>query len=762
MRTHTPVLVLGRRAFATLFAAWFAFGMVPRGLTQTITWLYPTADGRYEVDSAIDNPAITVLVTTADGKVIDTSASLRAAGWEWAKDRMWQNPTRDTLSKRLDIRVSGLPPGRHKIYMRYFEMVRPDGESWWFFPTMYFGASPGSMKKSVPRDTRVIAGTGGVDRDNVYDGLIGMAGTARAPATGFAAGFGKYRWANLNRYGAIRIETELDIDAPLTLQDTPLDRRVRAVLLGNGPEVDGTTPYGLAATANTLKVRPKSFDAVADVELSSNMDLAGAGGEYTSRQILLHSPTQDLRNVVLQASRLTKENGEAIETNKVTFCPVGYVPVSVPYLPSEHGWWPEPILTFLKKFNVARGDVQSLWYQVRVPRDVAPGVYRGSVTVIPGNAPPVDMPVSLRVWDFSMPKMPYLRVVMGCGKNDDFEIGFGIQPGTIYGYQYDDNPGKLADFAKAGATAFSLGYVNERPRDPVTGKPTVPTRERLDELVGTIGPRYDAATKAGLRDACYVYMYDEAGPDWAPAMLAVAGKLKKEFPDLLLLTTSHSFTNPDLLQVIDGWVPLIGNGYDLERAREFRSQKRQLWWYTCNSPPRPNANLFLTESATAHRQLMGFMAFAYQTDGYLYYATQWAGAILDKDKISRGPYTDLGAGKADRDSHGWLYLDGPDGNPMPSMRMEAIRAGLQDFNYLTIARSVRKELQAAGLETPEFAAMAEKFEPYATPGNGLVRSFSDYVRNPDRLDAAKLQLGAYIESAKRALRQAGRAAVGNE
>lgn len=62
-------------------------------------------------------------------------------------------------------------------------------------------------------------------------------------------------------------------------------------------------------------------------------------------------------------------------------------------------------------------------------------------------------------------------------------------------------------------------------------------------------------------------------------------------------------------------------------------------------------------------------------------------------------------------------------------------------------------MQAAGLETPELKAQAEALGQYATPGNDLVKSMTDFVQDPETLEAVKQRLGTYIEQAKQALRK---------
>ena len=50
-----------------------------------------------------------------------------------------------------------------------------------------------------------------------------------------------------------------------------------------------------------------------------------------------------------------------------------------------------------------RGSLASVWVTANVPRDAAPGSYRGAVTVTAGQTPPVAVPVELRVADWTLP-----------------------------------------------------------------------------------------------------------------------------------------------------------------------------------------------------------------------------------------------------------------------------------------------------------------------------------------------------------------------
>jgi len=243
-----------------------------------------------------------------------------------------------------------------------------------------------------------------------------------------------------------------------------------------------------------------------------------------------------------------------------------------------------------------------------------------------------------------------------------------------------------------------------------------------------------------VRNAGYFYMFDEAGSDAIPAMRMISEAVHKRFPDLLMLTTSHvhgAHGDHDKLPHLDGWVPRIPR-YDYERAKEARQRYgREVWWYTANSPRPPLPNTFVTQSAMTHRQLNGFMAYAMQSDGFLYYA-------LSKH-YWRPPIDSIYNPKSPVVQHGQLSQRGKNG-AMPSIRLEMFRDGLEDYEYLKRATELaeRVDLSRAPAHIRHSAA---QIEALAAPGgdNPLVRSFGDFSEDPQTLNTLRRDLAAFID-----------------
>ena len=111
----------------------------------------------------------------------------------------------------------------------------------------------------------------------------------------------------------------------------------------------------------------------------------------------------------------------------------------------------------------------------------------------------------------------------------------------------------------------------------------------------------------------------------------------------------------------------------------------RLWWYVCCGPGEPYNNFFVTMPALSHRVL--FWQQKRETiEGLLYWDTAWWNPADVKN-----PWTDMATVKEINKSirgDGSLFYPGKqvgvDG-PVSSLRLEMIRDGLEDFEYLTLA-----------------------------------------------------------------------------
>ncbi|MGZ5479078.1 MAG: hypothetical protein ACXWGZ_05755, partial [Candidatus Aminicenantales bacterium] len=107
--------------------------------------------------------------------------------------------------------------------------------------------------------------------------------------------------------------------------------------------------------------------------------IAAARDEYEPYLIVL-SPATRLDGVRVAASSLTNEQGGTIGPDAITVRHVGYVEVTSPTDGlGRAGSWPDPLPPYDGPFTAAAGKNHPLWITVRVPKEAAPGIYKGEV-----------------------------------------------------------------------------------------------------------------------------------------------------------------------------------------------------------------------------------------------------------------------------------------------------------------------------------------------------------------------------------------------
>ena len=183
----------------------------------------------------------------------------------------------------------------------------------------------------------------------------------------------------------------------------------------------------------------------------------------------------------------------------------------------------------------------------------------------------------------------------------------------------------------------------------------------------------------------------------------------------------HEFGVGTPLDVMDWFTPLTPK-FDPEKAAKSRAAGHQVWWYICCGPHAPQANMFIECPAIEGRVLMGAETTRQRPDGFLYYQiTIWN----SKRCITSGPFTDWDPRSWTR-YHGdgsWTCV-GPDGKPLPTVRLENFRDGLEDYAY---ALALEKKLKARANQDDAWAKRAK--ELLAVPGD-VMQSMTQFTGDP--------------------------------
>ena len=529
---------------------------------------------------------------------------------------------------------------------------------------------------------------------------------------------------------------------------------------------------------------------------AQTIGLDAAGNEYEGAQVVV-------RGAAARDVRLSWTSGsDALITGNATLSQVAYVRVTHPstdtHLPA--GDYPDPLLP--REFGDAvrmPAATAALYVLVHVPYDARPGTYRATLRVVNGPET-ADVPVRLRVWDFGWKRLSthtaFALSTRGIETSLRGSVSFsgekkqqilsayysmllahGVTPmpphampgasgdGSFNAERYaaalkpwaDKTGLDLPDvqipwyrwfpWSMSAASASEprlLTYLTQLCRvfadngwqskafAYVIDEPTSTKGERAAESYAKVLHRASAA--AGFR--CRYLLTDEPRP-------TSLGGIK----------TANSFLFDD----VDIWCPRYY--YFFGRVPALRARQaagKEVWWYTyANAGAAVNPG-YLIEKPLSDQRVWGWLMQGWDVDGLLNWGTnRWGDALTGNGW--RDPYKDplsyrkpLPDGRVANGDTCLIYpgyyprygLTDPLAGPVSSLRLEALRDGLEDREYLRLASRT-----AGGAAFVKKTAASVTWFPYPIR-QGNVFDFPKYTTKPAVFERARLQLAERIEQSR--------------
>ncbi len=151
-----------------------------------------------------------------------------------------------------------------------------------------------------------------------------------------------------------------------------------------------------------------------------SVQLMAARNEWEAFQIVVKDDA-GVQGVDVSITDLSMQDGGSISSDNIRLYREYYVditndsPGSVTYHERELGLYPDPLIPFTdpyateKKavgapFDLQGEQVGAIFVDCYVPTDTAPGEYTGTATVTATGKEPVEIPISLTVWELEQPK----------------------------------------------------------------------------------------------------------------------------------------------------------------------------------------------------------------------------------------------------------------------------------------------------------------------------------------------------------------------
>jgi len=516
--------------------------------------------------------------------------------------------------------------------------------------------------------------------------------------------------------------------------------------------------------------------------------IAACRNERESLQIVAVAGGRPCREVAATASDLQHEGGRAvIPAARISVNPVGYVQTNAPAYPVERvGWWPDPLLP-PAPVDVDPGHRQPFWITVHVPDSAAPGRYTGVVTVSADGVADQHVPLEVTVWDFGLAASPPLPSavaiyphVLSRFYNEEpvseetlrrywdmlfthrlssDDLGSPLRQGMsavmdgteAAPFDYETFDQRLRYCFRRGLTAFQMarlpGFLSDGPDL---------TKQQQERIIAHLRDFAGHLAENGWLERAFAMVWDEPRDQFAPQVLKELQTVRRADPRIRTrLDGPVTGSLVDACQEeVDIWglhmLNIARGGPEAQANIErWRQQNRVLWMYVACDVHHPYPNIFIDYPLIDCR-VLPWLCWKHDIQGFLYWsANAWGEENLagggPEDKWPHRPWVagnfveNWEGGRNEYNGDGHLIYPGPDGLPLSSIRLEALRDGMEDYEYIWLLERGLQTLEATGSD-PGLAAEARAYlenQPVAT-------SFTEWCREPETVQAARRQLAGLI------------------
>jgi len=406
-----------------------------------------------------------------------------------------------------------------------------------------------------------------------------------------------------------------------------------------------------------------------------------AKNEYEGCQIAFNSDI-DISSVIAEVGNFTDKNGNSIEAEIFREY----------YIPTRKDLYPDPIVPLTEVFDVKADENFIFYIRLRTKSESIAGNYKGNVTLKSGENVLFTGEINAVVWDFTLPEVSSCETLIGIFGTKTYDSG------SSYKEYYDF----LLDYKICG---YNLPYgIMSDEVDAYLNNPRV-TSFKINytekTTADTIKMYYEKlSSNPEWLKKVYFYPMDEPNDIFAyDKLYKVCIDIRASFPNARIVCpffvspkdtkiTNDTGHNVSFAEYYNGymsiWCSKPSNYYqDSETFSDILNKGNELWWYVCWEPREPYGNLLLDMQTIVHRELF-WQQKIYNVDGFLYWGANFWSLLTANPWESMQTVPQLGS---DIYGDGSLLYPGAyigDPGPVASIRLEAVRDGVEDFDYLTI------------------------------------------------------------------------------
>jgi hypothetical protein len=526
----------------------------------------------------------------------------------------------------------------------------------------------------------------------------------------------------------------------------------------------------------------------------ANVKIGAARNEWVSFQILLRSDTP-VMGVGLEAGDLRGPNGSLLGRDNTRVYRQHQLHLEVGTYRNDAfkpDWYPDPLIPFLHPvtgkpltgariiavpFDLPANETHAFWVDLCIPTNAPPGDYHGIYRVTRNGGETFELPVSLTVWNFTLPQTPTLVTEFGAPRLRDYyrqrakanqpepsdwkaietqcaqllsEHRFNaVPPSEMLSPQ--SQPGGAFEIPARQVQAlreFVDRYHVNALQTPHPESAVKDPKAEPDRLRAWLGA-FDRAAKELNRPGILFYTYLRDEPNTLEDYRYVqkwGGAFREAKSVVKVLVVEQPWTAPgeggadsawgDLYGAVDIWCPLFSLHHQ-DSAAKRQALGEMIWTYTalCQGPPTPWWHI---DFPLLNYRVPAWMAWRDGMKGLLY----WGGMSYwnqTEDPWLKAPFY-TGDGKPQQGEKGIVYQGegslvypandvGYDGI-VPTIRLKALRDAIEDYEYLAILQRLGK------------ARAAHRVVSALTP------TFFEWNKDPQAYDQARVRLAQMIVTAQ--------------
>ena len=511
----------------------------------------------------------------------------------------------------------------------------------------------------------------------------------------------------------------------------------------NGSGSGGNEMKQLEVFGASCMYKYKQDKVFADAEKMAEIKMNAAANEDEPAQIISAANDEEVSSYEIEVVDLVSESGAKIEKKNIEVYSAYYNRIALSTVGYPSGWYPDILIRMKDRVDygdnqIAKNENQSIWFNVYVPKGTVAGEYKGEFLLTINNKE-YKMPVNMNVYNFELPDETHVQSAFDIWGpshgNDMLTSVYGSRARaaeeTLYEFMLkyrvsaDQLPGvnkndpevwieQAVEYAaRADVSTFGIPIKN-------TSHNTYPHWFDETKLHDTLSLLVDRSTEEmNIFNKVWIYAPDEADytghtdfvRDFTAAIKniinvvleekdaegAFEGKpsVREGLKNLPVVTTITDWGNYSTEWCSDSTMCPKYNAFDNEdyvtQIQALQAEGKSVWVYSCGSFY-PYTS-YTVDADLENQRSAGVFQMRYNIQANLFWCVNLS-KVWDGHSYSSSwdPYK---TAYAFDKSPGDGYLVAPCGKynarsltPYPTMRLEMVREGQEDYEYLYLLKSL--------------------------------------------------------------------------